>query len=169
MAKVTISPSPDQFGKNLQEKAEKATHYALWMTANRVVSIIQNELIPSANPQPVDRGMYRAGWKAALIEKGAEVTNSLPYASIIEYGARAENIKIGRKMLDALAEWAQRKGIAEDDVEAGQIAWAIARSMQKRGIFNGGTGLRILEKAMARVPDIFREEMAKALKKVGAA
>jgi hypothetical protein len=137
------------------------------------VGVIQNEIIPAENPQPVDRGAYRAGWRAEATPDGAQVINTNPVAGIIEHGARAENIKVGKKVIDALAEWVARKGLAgkastraarqERMVRARGIAWAIVMTMKKRGIFNrnGSQGLRVAEKALARAKGFYKEEMSR--------
>lgn len=82
--------------------------------AMRTLQHIQAELIPKAMPHPpIDRGVYRAGWRVTgdLVTTPIIIENPVPYAAIIEYGARAENVKPGRKMLAALTEWVKRKGL----------------------------------------------------------
>ena len=131
----------------------------LHASAARGVQIIQTELIPNRVPQPVDRGLFRAGWRFFPDADGAWLTNVEPHASSVENGVRAENVKPGRKMIAALAEWAARKGLAEKGEEAVQAAWAIAKAMKRRGIF--GKGMHLLDELMQdRMPDIVREEVA---------
>src|ERR1700677_3188412 len=107
----------------------------------------------------------------------------MPYASVIENGAQAANVKIGRAMIDALAEWARRKGLNGHDpkgrsspdayAQARQIAWAIARAMQGtakvegKGIFNrnGEQGLGIARKAAKRVAEFVGEEVNREIKR----
>jgi len=145
-----------QLGIGMNRAAERG----LLSAAIRGVQIIQSQIIPSKVPQPVDRGLYRAGWKWGPVPGGGELWNSEPHAPLIEFGVRAGNIKVGRKMIDALTEWAMRKGIASDRKEARRVAWAIARRMKKRGIFNRGRGLGILKELMTkRMPAIIREEI----------
>lgn len=153
----------------MRQAAEKG----LYSAGLRLVEHITTEIIPQTNPEPVDRGMYRAGWRATRLPgEGCLVSNTLPYAPIIEYGARGANIKIGRKMIDALAKWVMRKGLTGNTKgkaradEARQIAWAIAMSMKRTGIFNGGKGLRVLERASKRIPAFMKEEIARELKKL---
>jgi hypothetical protein len=99
------------------------------VAAMRCIATIQTVIIPSRHPQPVDRGIYRAGWKPETLPDGAAFYNDSPAAALIEYGVRGENVKIGRKLLAALAEWAIRKGlVTKDDPNAAQsLAWAIAK------------------------------------------
>lgn len=162
----------DEVGKYLEDSIDKIARRALFGVANRVVARITTVIIPKEPRQPVDRGAYRAAWKAKKDPDGAIVSNSMPYSSIIEHGARAENIKIGRAMIKALAAWVLRKGIvakgkgregkAKAALDAEKVAWAIAKKMKKRGIF-GERGLRVLEKAMAFVANDFAEEIAREI------
>ena len=84
-------------------------------------------------------------------------------------------------MIEALAEWVRRKGIGGRTVvsksgrerrvkasaaEATAIAWAIAKSMQKKGIFAGGKGLSAPCKVEPRIPGIVKEEVERELRKV---
>jgi len=104
---------------------------------NEIITFI----IPSRTPQPVDRGLFRAGWKTMPDEWGCTVENMEPHAVFIEEGVH--NIKVGRAMIDALAEWAIRKGLATKE-DARSRAWAIAKSMEKRGHIFGVNGMGIL-------------------------
>jgi len=143
----------------LDQGFEKAAERALLATGNRLVATIQNEIIPKEEPKPVDRGIYRAAWRAKKIKGGAEVYNTAPHAVFIEYGVRAQNVKIGPAMINALEQWVMRKGIASKK-EARSVAYAIAMSMKKKGIFNRGGrgGLRILDKALDRLGDFLNKE-----------
>jgi hypothetical protein len=138
-------------------KNQEAAVKGLRLAAVRCLGTIQAVIIPSRDPQPVDRGIYRAGWKVQSLPNGAEFYNDSPAAAIIEGGVRASNIKIGRKMLDALAQWAIRKGIVKISGrkksspsiwdEAMGIAWAIAKKAKAgKGIHNqrSGGGLQIM-------------------------
>lgn len=147
--------------------------------AYRTLGEIQNSLIPAEKPQPVDTGAYRAGWKVETTDRGADIVNTLPYAPVVEWGARPENVKIGRALIQALAEWARRKGFQPDGVPLGRkdprdpdkayegIAWAIAVAMKKRGIFQRGgvSGLRIAEKAVARLRGYLQEEIKREMER----
>lgn len=158
-------------------------------SAMKMVQIITTEIIPAIERPPVDTRAYAAGWRVEMSENGANVVNTLPYASIIEFGAREENIKIGRKMIDALTAWVLRKGLMMDresgkmsvrprkasnmeerinhEQEARNLAWAIAKGMQKRGIFNrnGQRGLRVGQQALARVRPLAMKEIERAIAK----
>jgi hypothetical protein len=161
----------------LKSRTADGLRRGLVSAAYRTLGVIQNELIPAEKPQPVDRGAFRAGWKVETTERGADIVNSLPYASVIDKSARAESVKIGRAMIQALAEWARRKGFAPAGVPVGRsdpkdpdkayesIAWAIAVSMKRRGIFqrDGVSGLQIAAKAVARLKGYLQEEIAREI------
>jgi hypothetical protein len=168
-SKISIQHAP-KWVTELEGKLNKAAKRGLFSAAQRVVSVIQNEIIPSEPRVPVDRGIYRAGWRARVIPDGALVYNGTPAAAVIEDGGRAENVKVGRAMINALAEGVVRKGLTgaaknEEKAQAGrQIAWAIAQSMKKKGIF-GGVGLGIMRKARARIPELIDEEVRAEIKR----
>lgn len=90
---------------------EKAAERAVTATAARVVNHIQTEIIPRLSPPPVDRGFYRAAWQFRPGKQGvsAEVYNTAAHAVFIEYGVRAENVKVGGPMITGLTGWVQRK------------------------------------------------------------
>jgi hypothetical protein len=181
-----------EFGKYIGTKLDGAIRRGLLSTAMRVVNHIKTEVIPSEPREPVLRGVYAAGWKAQKTDGGADVYNDVPYATIIEKGVPASSVKIGRKMIDALTEWVRMKGLVaakrpvaaggsqfvtriryvkktSDEVndDARAVAWAIAQSMKKRGIFNGGKGLRILERALLEVPRFVVEEVTREIQRLG--
>lgn len=144
-------------------RAKRAVAKGLWSAAIRGVQVIQTQLIARATPSPVDRGLYRGGWRHGPLHEGGELVggelwNPEHHAAIIERGARASNVKIGRAMIDALEEWVRRKHVGDPEA-ARSTAWAIATDMKRRGIF-GPKGLRILEDLMVRLmPGIAAEEI----------
>jgi hypothetical protein len=141
-------------------------------TAFRIVEVITTEIIPDQNPPPIFQSAYRAAWHAEPTKDGADIVNTVPYASVIEDGARGENIKIGRVMIDAIAEWVLRKGLvgklgkggasSTQLTQARAAAWAIAVHMKKVGIFNrnGTQGLQIGAKGLAKGREFIGEEVA---------
>ncbi len=92
----------------------------------------------TAKAGKVDTGRFRASWKAAATRDGAQLTNSAPYAAVIEGGRRA-----GARMppLGPIEAWANRKGIDIDPL-------MIARAIASRGI----PGAFILAQAMSVPP-----------------
>jgi len=153
--------------EELKEKWHKAAVLGLQSAAARGVQDIITRIIPSRTPQPVDRGVYRSGWRFYPAPDGAVIDNAEPHAILIEDGVRAGNVKIGKKMIDALAEWVQRKGIVSGD-KAQSVAWAIAKSMKRRGIFNKGKGMGILAELVDKyLPGYVEEEVAREVERVG--
>ncbi len=147
----------DRFCNVLETQIQRAAVKGLRSAGLRCVQVIVTQIIPGKTPQPVDRGVYRAGWRSVPLPDGATVENLEPVAILIEEGVRAENVKPGRKMIDALAEWAVRKGFASAGPEARSAAFAIAKSMQRRGIF-GQAGMNILGELIEKYADRICEE-----------
>lgn len=173
-AKFDISEA-EELARYLGLSLDKVARRAVLSLAHRLVQHITTYVIPREPRQPVDRGLFRAGWKAKKVPEGAYVYNGMPYAGIIEYGAKAENVKISRAMIIALTGWVLRKGLvkggrgkkakAAANASATKVAWAIAMSMKKKGIFNGGQGLRVLEKAMKILQHGFAGELKREIER----
>ena len=164
----------------VREAVRRAGRLGTLSAAARLVQVIKSRLIPAEDPPPVDQRAYSNAWDFEPTATGARVYNDSPHAPVIEYGARAENVKVGRAMIDALAEWAVRKGLVgrgrgsiqarSAEQEAQSFAWAVATNMRKRGIFNRGSeGLGIARKASALAPALveqeIRAELAELLRK----
>lgn len=142
---VTLAEAATHFGK-LQGEFRKAAHRGLVSAAMRGVQIIVTQIIPGITPYPpVDRGLFRAGWRAVPTRDGAEIVNDEPHAVFIEEGVRAENVKPGLRMGRAIYEWVIRKGIETEPYEAIRVTYAIMAAMKRRGIFKRGKGLGILK------------------------
>jgi hypothetical protein len=75
----------------LNEKWRKAAVRGLQSAAARGVQDIVTRIIPARTPQPVDRGIYRAGWRFYPAPDGAVIECFEPHAIFIEDGVRAEN------------------------------------------------------------------------------
>lgn len=156
--------------KHLDTRMQRAQLAAVQAAALQVVEDIQTRLIPGAKPPPVDRGVYRAGWRMRPKKWGAEVANAVPHAGFVEHGVRGSNVKPGRKMIDALAAWAKRKGLVKGKgkgavMAARSVAFAIARSMRRRGIFNRGKGFGILRRALLPVQKYVQRELKREMDK----
>lgn len=152
--------------KKVRPRQRMAAIRGLHSAAARAVQIIVTEIIPSRTPQPVDRGLYRAGWRFVPEQDGALIENVEPHAAFIEYGVRSANVKIGRAMITALSEWIVRKRIvsASEPKEVLRAAWAIAKAMKRRGIF--GKGMRVLEELVVmRLDAVVAEEIAREVGK----
>ena len=149
----------------LGREVERAALRGLYSAALRGVATIQTLIVPSRTPQPVDRGLFRAGWRAYfdVARKAVTIENNEPHAVLIEEGVRGARVRVGRQMVDALAAWVARKGLASP-AESVSVAWAIARSMQRRGIFRGGQGFKILDELVAKyLPRFIDEEVRREI------
>ena len=169
MAKIDVAKAP-AWVRELEGKLHEAALRGVRSAGQRTVGRI-HEIVDAEPRKPVDRGTYRGAWRAVNVPEGSLVHNDSPHGSFVEDGVRAENVKPGRKMVDAIAEWVLRKGLVRDVRKADRaqaargIAWAIVQSMKRRGIF-GGTGLKILERARRDVPRFIEEEVRRELSKV---
>lgn len=167
----TFSVDDPELKRYLANMFEQSARRALVSTGLRVLQRIITVVIPGYPRQPVARGTYRAAWRFKQTADGCEIYNTAPHGPIVEFGARAANIKIGRRMINALVDWLQIKGIESNAVKARGIAFAIANSMKAgMGIFNGeGSspygGLRVMDKALETLEEILREEIAAELRK----
>jgi len=175
MSKRFESNEAGQIQIHITKGFEKAAHTAIHAAALHIVQDIQVRLIPAQKPPPVDRGIYRAAWRVRSTKRGADIINASVQAPLIEGGVRAANVKPGRVMIDALAKWAKRKGLVggkgkrATDAARG-VAFAIAHSMRKKGIFNRGSaggkgGLRILEQGLQGLEGYLKKELQRALGK----
>ena len=165
MAKIDIQQAPawvTKLGIDIRAAALRGLLSAALRTKNHIVT----EIIPQEPRVPEDRKTYTNAWQVEKLPNGALVYNSAPHAPLIEYGVRAENVKIGRLMIEALTAWVARKGLASKGDEATSMAWAIAKSMQKKGIFNGGKGLGIMKKAQRQIPDFIEEEIIREIGRI---
>jgi hypothetical protein len=165
---IDIKDVPRAMGK-LKDETRKAAIKGLQSAAMRALQKIRTEVITSRQPPPVDRGIYRAAWKVeSLAGEGALIYNDELVAILIEYGVRAENVKPGAAMIQALGEWAMRKGLAADEKEARGVAFAIANAGKRRGFFNrGGTpGFGILDETVAKLlPNLIKEEVEREVQR----
>ncbi len=165
---VPLSKAAAAF-QTLADDMKVAAFQGLIRGGARCLQVLVAEIIPKRIPQPVDRGLYRAGWKLRIGPDYVEIYNDEGTAVLIEEGVRAANVKPGRAMIAALAQWALRKGFANDEREAISIAWGIAKNMQKRGIFNrnGQQGLGILRELVTwRADNIVETEVLRAIGKI---
>lgn len=168
--RISIHEAP-RWVAALDAEMRAAARKGLLSAALRVQQLIVGELIPNAKPPPVDRGAYKAGWRVTPIPEGAFISNSAPHAPIVEDGVRP-GFAVGRKMIDAIAAWAKRKGLRPEGKKKGKVpdgwyrdlAWAIAKSIAAEG----RPGLHIWKKAEARIPGFIREEVERELRKVKA-
>lgn len=183
MGTFTLRDAGVKLPKEVARSVRDAAFRGLVSAAHKIVQVIDAEVIPSfGDRMPVDRGAYRGGFRVLPMKAEGKVVirNIAPHAVFIEEGVRASNVKISRQMIQNLAEWVRRKGIGGRTVtsksgrerfvragkaEATSIAWAIAKSMQERGIFEKGKGLHVMRKAEAHMPAIVKREVVAELRR----
>lgn len=162
---IDLSDAASYFGA-MNHRLWRAGVDGLFSASLRSVQAIQSVIVPSLSPQPVDRGLFRAGWRAVRESWGATIENLEPHAAFVEYGVRAGAVKIGAATIRALTEWVERKRLASGK-EAIDAAWRIARAMQARGIFQGGKGFRVMRTLREWYLERFiQEEIARELERV---
>lgn len=160
---MDLDAAIDWFG---QPGIREAAKRGLLSAAHRGVQDIVGRIVPGLSPMPIDRGIMNAGWRAVAIPDGAAIENQVHHAIFVDQGVKAENVRISKAMIDALAEWVQRKGIAPA-AEARGVAWAIAKSMKANGIFQRGSGFKILEKFNDQSREKFiRQEVSRSIKQM---
>lgn len=163
MGRITIDLAPEWLRRS-GDKVKKAAILGMRTAAARSVTHIQTVIIPNTRlasgrlAPPIDTRGYTAGWRAKPLDKGAIITHvNQKLAAIVEHGINAKNVKIGRAMLTALASWALRKRIATTTAEAAQVAWAIAKTFEKKGM----EGRKVLERAQPDIRQFVRREVAR--------
>lgn len=157
--RITLDEAPGFFDNRVQRAIREGAIKGLYAAALRGVNEIQTKILPMFVAQPVDRGVYKAGWRAQQEGEDAVILNRVPHAVFVEYGVRPGSVKLGRRMISALAEWASRKGAVPEGWTPVQAAWAMGKRMKGRGIF-APNGLQVLAKLEPVLPDFIRDEIA---------
>lgn len=156
---IDLKDAAKFFGNEWPKRFRGAAVRGLFAAAMHGVQTIQTVIIPSRNPAPVDKGVYRAGWQYRQLDNGAELWNDDPTAAFVEGGVRAGNVKPGRAMVAALTDWVIRKGLESNPKKAAGVAWAIIQRMKQRGIFNqGSNGLGILAEFVEKYAEPYAKE-----------
>jgi len=165
MTVVNLADAAAFFSKVADEKFRTAAKKGLLSAAKRMATLIVIRYIPNAKPnQPVDRGAYKAAWGAGVEEDGAYFDNIAPHAPFVEYGVRAGASKPGKAMIQAIAEWAVRKGIADPET-ASRAGFFIAMKIKSKGI----EARAVMEAANKDVLDqVVKEELERELKRLAA-
>lgn len=148
--RVTFAQLPGMLQARLEAQHRsvvQVTHEAAQMGLLR----IDQSIVQSEPHKPVDQGFYRASHQVDLDNHGATIGSDAPYAAVIEYGARPFMPPI-----DALYRWAYRKFRVQlvrqyrverskgnrsragqegyRQLQAENIAWAVARKIARKGI-----------------------------------
>lgn len=177
--KISLDEAAEFHGTILAKAIREGAKKGLYSAALRMVNEIQTRVIPQLMPSPVDRSVYKAGWRAEETDDGALYENTVRHAGFVEDGVKADSVKVGRKMIEGLAEWAGRHGSADPVRSAFAIAIAAAAQVRLkakggrsividgggRGFFNGGQGLKVMEKANEQLAKVVKEEVAREVER----
>jgi hypothetical protein len=166
---IKLSDAAVYFGTSgpVAVKLKTAALKGIYSAALRSKQILQTTEIQDADPPPVNKGVYRAGWQVEKLKNGAAYYNSVPYARYIEDGVPAMNVVMSQKAIMAIAEWARRKLGGLDEKQALNVAYAIMQNLKKRGIFKHGAGLKIMKKYNDRkLNEVIRREIDAEIDKV---
>lgn len=142
----------------IPELTEDAALRALRSAAMRAVAVVI-ACIDSASPHPaVNNGQLRQSVRWERLVDGALVVVDAPHAIFMEEGTRAHF-----PPLEPLIAWVIRKGFADSESEARNVAYTIARKIARNGI----APRRFFEKAMdivrrEIVPEEIRDELRQA-------
>ena len=151
---------------NLKTSAVRGVRSA----AIRLMNEITLRIVPNIVPEPIDRGLYRSGWKTQSIPNGAIIYNTEEHSAFIEHGVEANNVKISRLMIEALQGWLIRKGFSSKK-DSLNNAFGLAVNLKKSGIFNRGKGFHPLQLALDKYAQEFigeeiTNEIAKQFEKL---
>lgn len=168
--RVKLNVAAKVYGKRVKG-LEEAIKKGLLSACMHGVADIQGVVIPNTlvlerngirKAPPVDRGMFKAGWRAGPTPDGARIYHINPkIAAIMEDGVRAGNVKIGKGMIDALTAWAHRHSLERPKRDAKSVAWAIAKHMQRYGM----APRRILARERPRIAEYAQKEVGRFVTK----
>lgn len=143
MATITVDlPNAGKLFRRLGDQLKPTLLLGARSAAAQMLPIMvkQTQNAPPASPRgsrgAFNTGDYRRRWKATAQIGGTEgnpgvlVSNSAPYAGVIEYGRRPGSRPPPR---EPIARWAQRK-LGLPYAEARGLSWVIAQRIAKRGL-----------------------------------
>lgn len=130
-----------------------ATLRACYAAALRGRTIIMDTIGATAPYPPVDRGVFRASFRAERAPDGATLFSDAPHAAFIEYGCRPHWAPIG-----PLIEWVKRKKLAK-----GSEAYGIARAIQIAIARRGMKPRKVVVRSLDRISQALHEELDRAL------
>lgn len=142
------------------EQAFKTVVSTLQLNALMGAGWIKSTLIPGIRPYPpVNLGVFRAGWLTQNFNDGALLYNAVPYAHKIVFGVKPSQVETGQVVIDALAEWAVQKGLAQKE-DASWLAQKILQKHLRTGVFFDPQ-FRILKRVRA---EYFNTRLVKSIR-----
>lgn len=124
MPQIALSELPSRLSRRMRELMQVQVRRGLRRAAERARKLLIER-------SPVGLGQYRQAWSAPRAlpngEVGFEVRNDAPHAWMVEHGSAPHMPPV-----EPIALWAKRKfGLTEK--EALSVAWAVAKTIEKRG------------------------------------
>lgn len=124
----------------IPEELSEAIVRGLRSAAARGVSVVVGEIEAA---KLVNTGQLRQSVNSKPITGGAEINVDAPHAPFMEYGRRPGKLPPPGPIF----EWVMRKGLASDEKQGKQIAFAIAQGIANNGI----KPRRFFAKAMKKI------------------
>jgi hypothetical protein len=164
---VTLKEHIDWLGRLDEAKVTQGLRRGLISAGLRMIQEIVTREIPARVPMPVDRGVYRAGWKLDSTSEIA-VFNDVLYADKIEGGIQPGELQRTPELLEQITAWVGRKQLAQQGQSARAVAWRIVSALIRNGVYNRGEGLGIMAAVVndGRLDSFIQEECAAEVEKL---
>jgi len=127
--RINLKDFPAELRDLGEHRLREAGIRGLQSAAYRLEGMAVDALKSTRPYPPEDTGELVRSAKTTPTRTGAIVAFDAPHAPFMEYGTRPHF-----PPLAPLADWAIRKGLADTEEEADEIALAIARKIAARGI-----------------------------------
>ncbi len=119
MVKLKISLDSEQILKALDKRLDEVVDEVF---ANSQQNIVDKKII--------DEGTLLKSGNITREFLSKTITYGVPYADVMEFGRLPGTMP----PVDPLIAWVLRKGLAKNEKEARQIAWAIAKDIKANGM-----------------------------------
>lgn len=151
---LTLADFAQELG-SMSEDMEKAVIKGLRSASAQGVSVVVEKINKTRPYPPIDTGELARSVESTTLPRGGRISVDAPHAAIIETGTRPF-----WPPLQPLMDWAMRKGIAEDEDEAEDIA----RAIQKKFAFVGMEPRRYFRRSMPKIRKLVVKEVESELK-----
>lgn len=149
---VTIEQLPNWVSLRIRNVG-RASLRACYAAALRGRTIIMETIAATTPYPPVDRGSFRASFRAAREPDGASLYSDAPHAAFIEYGCRPH-----WPPLAPILAWVKRKKLAK-----GSEAYGVARAIQVAIARRGMAPRKVVARSLDRIEQALHEELDRAL------
>jgi len=149
----------DRLGGDLAAAARRGLRSAAYRLEGLVVEALAEPGEGNRFP-PQDTGELSRSVHTTAVDDGAVVSVDAPHAPFIEFGTRPHH-----PPLQPLADWAYRKGLADTEEEALEVARRIAEIIARRGTLPHHFVARAIERLRRR--GIVNQEIRRELERLG--